>query len=154
MPIPQIPDLRHEQSVLASIRPFIHRVEAEEDEGLAAEVEEAGGKQERKEKRVKAEEKGAVVSNDLTAEGKPGGGPPDIFTGPVRIEWAQVAYIIARDQILWPLLHGLAWGAGGILWTSAWRGYWSEPKTAPSRAGFGTRSSPFAMLARKLGLSK
>lgn len=84
-----------------SIRPFLHRVVVPESENATSSATSA--KEERHEEKVDAGEKGALVSEALTAEGaKEGlekGATSDIFSGPLRIEWAQVCWIIGRDQV-------------------------------------------------------
>lgn len=114
--MPPIPDLRYEQGVLASIRPFIHRVTKDEGKGVAAAAgsvqggeSEKDSEKEKKEKEneqeLQAEEVGAMVTIAMTAEGARDG-KPDIFVAPLRIEWGQVVYVIVRDQVIYPLLQG------------------------------------------------
>jgi len=95
VPIPPIPDLRFEQGVLASIRPYLHRADA----GPAPAAADEGGEGEKKGK-LRAAEKGALASANLTAEGGPRGeSPSDIFMAPLRIQWSQVSYVLVRDQV-------------------------------------------------------
>lgn len=91
IPVPALPDLRFEQGVLLSIRPFVHRVGPKR---------EAKGKGVKAAKREEAEEDGAMVGGPLTKEGaEDGDTQEDVFSGPVRIEWGQLSYVIFRDQV-------------------------------------------------------
>mgnify|MGYP007100404798 CR=1 FL=1 len=95
--------MRFEQGVLASIRPFLHRADADPAPAAADE----GGEGEKKGK-LRAAEKGALASANLTAEGGPRGeSPSDIFMAPLRIQWSQVSYVLVRDQVRLPLLPRL-----------------------------------------------
>ncbi|KAK4054849.1 hypothetical protein OIV83_000773 [Microbotryomycetes sp. JL201] len=153
IPVPPIPDLRFEQGVLMSIRPFLHRAE------IASAVDEAASPpSERHAEKVEAGEKGALVSQALTVEGAEQGlvvgAKSDIFSGPLRIEWPQVVYVIVRDQFVYPLLQGLLWGVGGLWLNSLWA--WNRHRIASQSAGDVTaRSSGGAgsSLLSRLGLS-
>lgn len=91
IPVPALPDLRFEQGVLLSIRPFVHR---------AGPKRVKPSKTENGEEIDEAEKDGAMVGGPLTAEGaEDGDDQEDIFAGPLRIEWAQLCYVIFRDQV-------------------------------------------------------
>jgi transcription antitermination factor NusG len=83
-----------------SIRPFLHRVET--GSGGTGEAKQTV-RTEKDVEKIEAEEKTAFVSEAFTAEGaKEGlakGEQSDIFSGPLRVQWGQVAYIIIRDQV-------------------------------------------------------
>jgi len=94
IPIPPIPDLRYEQGILASIRPFLH---SGMTRGKGKEVEKESEKHELK---VEAAEKTALASAQLTAEGdKTGRVESDVLMGPLRVEWGNVTYVLLRDQV-------------------------------------------------------
>lgn len=101
--VPPIPDLRFEQGVLASLRPFIHRVALSSSSSSASASIAVPNSE--TEKRVDAAEKEALVSTDLTAEGSgkagEGEGVADVFdlTEGIRVEWGQVSYVLLRDQV-------------------------------------------------------
>ena len=83
-----------------SIRPFLHPVT--EDALMQHATEPTTRDAARHEEKVEAGEKGAMVTQALTAEGADRGLAPgatsDIFAGPLRIEWGHVTYVILRDQ--------------------------------------------------------
>lgn len=83
-----------------SIRPFLHRNAPPTD---AATIESSDAESIHHEEKVEAGEKGALVSSALTAEGADQGLRPgedsDIFSGPLRVEWSQVSYVLFRDQV-------------------------------------------------------
>ncbi|KAM0793189.1 hypothetical protein ACM66B_000660 [Microbotryomycetes sp. NB124-2] len=147
IPVPPIPDLRFEQGVLMSIRPFLHPANASTVAGTASPPSE------RHAEKVEAGEKGALVSQALTAEGAEQGlvvgGKSDIFSGPLRIEWPQVIYVIFRDQFVYPLLQGLMWGVGGLWLNSLWA--WNKHRVA-SKSGSSSSSAPRSGLLTRLGL--
>ncbi|GAA5911859.1 hypothetical protein JCM8208_002462 [Rhodotorula glutinis] len=139
VPIPPIPDLRFEQGVLASIRPFLHRADADADADEDDSSDEKKGK-------LRAAEKGALASANLTAEGGPKGeSPSDIFMAPLRIQWSQVSYVLVRDQVVFPLLQGILWGVAGFYLSSAWD--WNKARLAAKSSGTARPS-----LLRSVGL--
>lgn len=97
IPVPPIPDLRYEQGVLASIRPFLHRI----DDARGG----TGGAETEKEKKVATAERTALASAQLTAEGSSSSkrevaaAASDVLMAPLRIEWSKVTYVIVRDQV-------------------------------------------------------
>ncbi|SCV68878.1 BQ2448_999 [Microbotryum intermedium] len=157
IPVPPIPDLRYEQGILMSIRPFLHRVESTTtttttfSTPLAIESEtiivgdesnphcsdRSPAHQERHEERKEVEEKTAMVSSGLTSEaaqkGFKEGVETDLYAGPLRLEWGNIIYVIFRDQFVYPLLQGLVWGAGGLWLASVWE--WNKSRGAASSAG-------------------
>lgn len=86
-----IPDFRFEEGVLLSIRPFLHRIESPKLEHDSTETP-------KEMDRTDLEEKAALVSGALTAEGAKDG-VDDVFAGPLRIEWGPLSYVIFRDQV-------------------------------------------------------
>jgi hypothetical protein len=101
--VPPIPDLRFEQGVLASLRPFIHRIALSPSSSSSSSS--AAVSSSETEKRIDAAEKEALVSTDSTAEGSgkagEGEGVADVFdlTEGIRVEWGQVSYVLLRDQV-------------------------------------------------------
>ncbi|GAA5834213.1 hypothetical protein JCM9279_004247 [Rhodotorula babjevae] len=141
VPIPPIPDLRFEQGVLASIRPFLHRADADPS---AADDDDDNSSE--KKGKLRAAEKGALASANLTAEGGPKGeSPSDIFMAPLRIQWSQVSYILIRDQVVFPLLQGILWGVAGFYLSSVWD--WNKARLAAKSSGTARPS-----LLRSVGL--
>ncbi|KAL8278523.1 hypothetical protein RQP46_009015 [Phenoliferia psychrophenolica] len=148
IPVPPLPDLRYEQGILASIRPFIHRIGP--GKTPVEETAKEGGEKGKAAEREREEEEGAMASTSLSAEAaKDGRGDGDLFgaTPTLRIEWAQVAYVIFRDQLLFPLLQGAAWGLAGMWITGFWS--WNRARLARKGAG-GVGARP---LAARVGLS-
>lgn len=97
IPVPPIPDLRYEQGVLASLKPFLHRVP---DSSAGPLTSSAGHETEKHEREVHAAEKVTLAARNLTAEGTTAAATEsDIFLGPLRVEWSRVAYVIVRDQV-------------------------------------------------------
>lgn len=93
IPVPPIPDLRYEQGVLASIRPFLHRADGAAGARAVVEAGEKSGK-------VATAEKAALASAALTAEGAAQDEhPSDVLMAGLRIEWSKVSYVILRDQV-------------------------------------------------------
>ncbi|TNY21798.1 hypothetical protein DMC30DRAFT_415659 [Rhodotorula diobovata] len=145
VPIPPIPDLRFEQGVLASIRPFLHRAD------LAAASSSSPSSSDDKQKKGKlyAAEKGALASANLTAEGGRGGpegeSPSDVLMAPLRIEWTKVTYVLLRDQVVFPLLQGILWGCAGFYLSQAWS--WNKARLAAKAEG-----KPRPSLLRSVGI--
>ncbi|BGP44823.1 hypothetical protein JCM10450v2_000638 [Rhodotorula kratochvilovae] len=136
VPVPPIPDLRFEQGVLASIRPFLHRADG------SGEADSGAGE---KKGRLAAAEKGALASANLTAEGGAAGeGPSDVFMAP-RIEWSKVTYVLLRDQVIFPLLQGVLWGVAGFYLGAVWD--WNKGRLAAKARGSGRPS-----LLRSVGI--
>ncbi|ORY85298.1 hypothetical protein BCR35DRAFT_351623 [Leucosporidium creatinivorum] len=153
IPVPPIPDLRFEQGVLMSIRPFIHRAEPSEVPAISAAAAAEDVEHPHHDEKVQAGERGAVVGTALTAEGAehglPEGESSDIFMGPLRIEWGQLSYVIVRDQFIYPLLQGLLWGVGSLWLGSLWS--WNRARLAAKSGGRPAPSGP-GLLAR-LGIN-
>uniref|UniRef100_A0A0K3CH91 FGENESH: predicted gene_9.296 protein n=1 Tax=Rhodotorula toruloides TaxID=5286 RepID=A0A0K3CH91_RHOTO len=128
IPVPPIPDLRYEQGVLASIRPFLHRI----DDNNAGELQ--AGEATEKEKKVLTAEKSALASAQLTAEGSSKReSASDVLMAPLRIEWSKVTYVIVRDQVVFPLLQGIAWGVAGFYLSALWD--WNKARLAVKKSG-------------------
>ncbi|BGP28893.1 hypothetical protein JCM10296v2_000629 [Rhodotorula toruloides] len=131
IPVPPIPDLRYEQGVLASIRPFLHRIDAGDDESQQRQGEGEGAE---KEKKVLTAEKSALASAQLTAEGSSKReSASDVLMAPLRIEWSKVTYVIVRDQVVFPLLQGIAWGVAGFYLSALWD--WNKARLAVKKSG-------------------
>ncbi|GJN91642.1 hypothetical protein Rhopal_004665-T1 [Rhodotorula paludigena] len=131
IPVPPIPDLRYEQGVLASIRPFLHRADGAAGARVAAEAGEKSGK-------VATAEKAALASAALTAEGAAQDEPPsDVLMAGLRIEWSKVSYVILRDQVVFPLLQGVLWGVAGFYLNAAWN--WNKTRLAYKAQGIPER---------------
>ncbi|GAA5994063.1 hypothetical protein JCM11641_005960, partial [Rhodosporidiobolus odoratus] len=117
VPVPAVPDLRFEQGVLASLRPFIHRLSPLPTASLPSPSPSSEAK-------TAATEKAVLVTTDLTAEGtRQAGGTGegsgreeadvfDLMDG-VRVQWAKVGWVVTRDQVIFPLLQGVLWCVGG-----------------------------------------
>lgn len=107
IPIPPIPDLRYEQGILASIRPFLHSTTTTTTEGKGKRVE-LEKETEKHELKVEAAEKTALASAQLTAEGEKSGRiESDVLMGPLRVEWGNVTYVLLRDQVSFHFLTSL-----------------------------------------------
>ncbi|SCZ91013.1 BZ3500_MvSof-1268-A1-R1_Chr1-3g02476 [Microbotryum saponariae] len=147
--VPPIPDLRYEQGILMSIRPFLHRLQPTTSTTVIASNEETilgdeninplPSHQERHEERKEVEEKTAMVSSALTAEaardGLKQGEQTDLLAGPLRFEWGKIVYVIFRDQFIYPLLQGLVWGVGGLWIASLWD--WNKSRLDASAGAAG-----------------
>ncbi|KAF8893223.1 hypothetical protein CPB84DRAFT_1783472 [Gymnopilus junonius] len=100
--LPVIPDLRFEYSYLRSVKPFVkvERVTTTRDkkkggsEGTEDSYEQIEG--DREGEHEKGEGKIARVGT---------GGPSEVIT----VQWAKVAWVTIRDQVISPLLQGLVW---------------------------------------------
>ncbi|BGP21701.1 hypothetical protein Rt10032_c01g0404 [Rhodotorula toruloides] len=130
IPVPPIPDLRYEQGVLVSIRPFLHRIDND-----AVPAQRRGGCQgAENEKKVLTAEKSALASAQLTAEGSSKReSASDVLMAPLRIEWSKVTYVIMRDQVVFPLLQGIAWGVAGFYLGALWD--WNKARLAVKESG-------------------
>lgn len=93
--MPAIPDLRFEQGVLMSLRPFLHRPTG------ASTVEKVETAEEKEHaERVEVEETGAMVSSNFMEEDAGRKEASEVFlTGFGGAEWGQIAYVIFRDQV-------------------------------------------------------
>jgi hypothetical protein len=98
--LPVIPDLRFEQSYLKSIKGFIHV--KEESQELRVLDEKGKGKEKADLAQEGQDQRSQVIRKDVR---------PIINSSHhlVRIEWSQVAWITARDQVISPLLQGALW---------------------------------------------
>ncbi|GAA6022698.1 hypothetical protein JCM11491_003735 [Sporobolomyces phaffii] len=146
IPIPPIPDLRYEQGILSSIRPFLHSspsTTTTTTTTAATEHGERGAPHESREHQEKLEtvEKVVLASSQLTAEGpatEGKGSPSDaLMSGPLRIEWGMVSYVLFRDQVVFPLLQGVLWGMAGIYLNGLWE--WNRERLAGKNSAEGAR---------------
>ncbi|GAA5893029.1 hypothetical protein JCM6882_006919 [Rhodosporidiobolus microsporus] len=154
VPIPPIPDLRYEQGVLASIRPFIHRVAAPSSSSspFSSSAPSAASTSGEKPKPAleKTVETTALATTSLTAEGPGKGGEEgevNVFDlgGEVRVEWGRVAWVLGRDQIIFPLLQGILWALGGYYLSAFWS--WNRARLDASSRGL-----PRPSLLRSVGI--
>ncbi|KDE08211.1 hypothetical protein MVLG_01478 [Microbotryum lychnidis-dioicae p1A1 Lamole] len=171
--VPPIPDLRYEQGILMSIRPFLHRVQPTTTTSTTVipldtetilvdeDINRLRSDQERNEERKEVQEKTTMVSSALTCEaakeGLKKGEQTDLFAGPLRFEWGKIMYVIFRDQFIYPLLQGLVWGVGGLWIASLWD--WNKSRSdANAGAASATRGtvkkgvSPVSNWLAKFGL--
>lgn len=112
IPIPPIPDLRYEQGILASLRPFLHSTsnnnthstEGGQEDGSRMRLE-----TNEHELKMAFVEKTSLATPQLTAEGGGEGGnssatltktnQSDVLMGGLRVEWGNVVYVLVRDQV-------------------------------------------------------
>ncbi|PWN22308.1 hypothetical protein BCV69DRAFT_281314 [Microstroma glucosiphilum] len=135
-----IPDMRFEQSYLASIRGFIHELEPaqarrEKKEAIAASrrkhrgvIEEEGG--------VGEEEEVGEEEGERWIEARNPKGEPELWIGRLRIDWVPLLYVTFRDQLLSPLVQGAVWGVVGLCLTQgkgALKAYLSAPRAQKRR---------------------
>lgn len=119
--IKSIPDLRFEQSYLASIRGFIHEEDDRRKDKLFNDV---GKKQQRhssiqeefERHRSQTEE---YVKNQDSDKSKISmtrstHGEPELWLGRLRIEWLPLCYLTIRDQLLSPIIQGAVFGIAGL----------------------------------------
>ncbi|GAA5870313.1 hypothetical protein JCM16303_001960 [Sporobolomyces ruberrimus] len=157
IPIPPIPDLRYEQGILSSLKPFLHSVTPSTTttptSGKGKEKRETEEHQEKLETVAKT----VLASSQLTAQGderhERKGDQSDALMGPLTIEWGMVSYVILRDQVVFPLLQGVLWGMAGIYLNGLWE--WNRSRLAAKNLAQGarrTQGSGPGLLSR-LGLS-
>ncbi|PWZ02916.1 hypothetical protein BCV70DRAFT_214414 [Testicularia cyperi] len=136
--LPTLPDLRFEQSYIATIRQHLHGQETKEAEHL-----------DHYEKLTHIVE---VTQPRVDAE-------LEFWSGNLRIEWFPVLYITLRDQVLSPLIQGAVWGLGGILLSQV-RQYFSAtsrppPTSKPSKLkGVTAAETGRGSLLKALGLGR
>jgi len=103
IPIPPIPDLRYEQGILSSIKPFLHSASTDQSQNRR------GGAVPKEtvehEEKLETVEKTVLASSQLTAgqgreqELETGRHQSEALMGPLRIEWGMVSYVLFRDQV-------------------------------------------------------
>ncbi|KZT69977.1 hypothetical protein DAEQUDRAFT_765020 [Daedalea quercina L-15889] len=115
--IPAVPDLRFEQSYLASIKPYVH-IERTPDKQLTSDVKGKG----------KAVDTQGCASQ-VTAE-------------VITVQWGRVVWITTRDQIISPLLQGALRGLAGVFLTpllaeagAKFHAWWSKGAFRSDRPG-------------------
>ncbi|GAA5908301.1 uncharacterized protein JCM6883_004340 [Sporobolomyces salmoneus] len=150
IPIPPIPDLRYEQGILSSIKPFLHSTKTTTmGKKVKRETEEH-------EEKLETVEKVVLASSQLTAgteEDAEGTHQSDALMGPLRIEWGMVSYVLFRDQVIFPLLQGVLWGMAGIYLNGLWE--WNRKRLATKDLAQGirrTQGSSGPGLLSRLGL--
>ncbi|GAA5838392.1 hypothetical protein JCM11251_004923 [Rhodosporidiobolus azoricus] len=150
VPIPPIPDLRFEQGVLASIRPFIHRLSPPASSASSSASARPSSSSTDSEKLKRTAEETVLATTSLTAEGtgKAGDeGEVNVFDlrDAVRVEWGRVAWVLSRDQVIYPLLQGVLWAVGGYYLSAFWQ--WNRARLDASSRGL-----PRPSLLRSLGI--
>ncbi|PWN27732.1 hypothetical protein BDZ90DRAFT_170559 [Jaminaea rosea] len=133
--LPTIPDLRFEQSYLASVRGFIHELSPEQAEREKDEAVRRGMRRGEKEAhegldglvvagRVgddddddddEVDEKAGMGREARTQAVKKeeGHGEPELWIGRLRIDWLPLLHLTLRDQIFSPLVQGAIWAVVG-----------------------------------------
>ncbi|CAO1614326.1 unnamed protein product [Sympodiomycopsis kandeliae] len=105
--LPQvIPDLRFEQSYIASIRGFIHELEPEEAEDEKREAIELSEKE--------TPNDGKTSRPPAIVEARSPKGEPELWIGRLRIDWLPLLKATIRDQFLSPMIQGALWGIVGL----------------------------------------
>ncbi|KAJ9477053.1 hypothetical protein PHBOTO_000721 [Pseudozyma hubeiensis] len=137
--LPTLPDLRFEQSYLATIRNFLH----EEQPSSSNHHDES-------EKQPSTHDSGEDHHHKVELTHGKAGGDHELWLGNLRVEWFPILYVTVRDQLLSPLVQGAVWGLGGLLLTQ-FRQYLSASKA--SRSAKGARGGTPSIL-RSLGLGK
>jgi hypothetical protein len=97
--LPVIPDFRFESSYLKSIKGLVH-IEESQEHVVADENAQAKGKGELPQE--SQEQKAQDIRRDVNPI-------VDSSHHLVRIDWSQVAWVTARDQVISPLLQGALW---------------------------------------------
>ncbi|PWN31499.1 uncharacterized protein FA14DRAFT_162746 [Meira miltonrushii] len=110
VPIKSIPDLRFEQSYLASIRGFIH----EEDDQKARLMKSSQWNDSEVKSQIEGESKNSDSNLlDITTT-RSSHGEPELWIGRLRIEWFPLLYLTLRDQLLSPIVQGAVFGMAGL----------------------------------------
>ncbi|KAN0066371.1 hypothetical protein ACQY0O_000465 [Thecaphora frezii] len=99
--LPAIPDLRFEQSYLATIRSFLH--ETDKEEALQQKLHEQEVKN------------GPDYAKPRKVQKTRGEGETELWLGALRVEWVPLLYVTVRDQVFSPLIQGVTWGLGTLL---------------------------------------
>ena len=111
LPIKSVPDLRFEQSYLASIRGFIH----EEDGQKARMIKNSEwNHSESSKSQIEGESKKSDSHLLDIKTTRSSHGEPELWLGRVRIEWLPLLYLTLRDQLLSPIVQGAVFGMAGI----------------------------------------
>ncbi|SPO20679.1 uncharacterized protein UTRI_00155 [Ustilago trichophora] len=136
--LPTLPDLRFEQSYLATIRGFLH-----EDQPTAAE-DESSSLNEKQDHHHKVE---ITHSNAKDVH--------ELWLGNLRVEWFPILYVTVRDQLLSPLVQGAVWGLGGLLFTQIRQYTATRVRDArSSKAAATSTKGGSSSILRSLGLSR
>ncbi|KAE8234293.1 hypothetical protein CF326_g667 [Tilletia indica] len=155
-----MPDMRFEQSYLATIRGFMHELQPEEGE---------------EEKRAVREDRHGTDDHDAEGEKTEGGrekehrvvatvsrtSEPELWLGNLKVEWYPLLWVTFRDQIISPLVQGTVWGLAGLALAQT-RSFMMERRRlsaqhAPSHrssASKGSSSSVGKSLLQALGLGR
>ncbi|GAA96919.1 uncharacterized protein L969DRAFT_105494 [Mixia osmundae IAM 14324] len=91
LPVP-VPDFRFEQGYLLSIAPYVKPAKRSSTEPLQGEPV-----------KIDSEEDAALASTG------------DMFAQPVIVDWAKIAYLTLRDQMIWPFLTAIAWSSATFM---------------------------------------
>ncbi|EST09751.1 hypothetical protein PSEUBRA_000133 [Kalmanozyma brasiliensis GHG001] len=140
--LPTLPDLRFEQSYLATIRGFLHEEHPSKSSDASEFVEEKHGLKTDDKSKEDHHHKIAITHSKAKDE-------HELWLGNLRVEWFPILYVTVRDQLLSPLVQGAVWGLGGLLLTQ-FRQYLSARASSP-RVG---SSKPKPSMLRSLGLNK
>ncbi|KAH9836311.1 uncharacterized protein C8Q71DRAFT_761791 [Rhodofomes roseus] len=108
--MPAVPDLRFEQSYLASIKPYVHIERSVVEQPVV-------------------DEKGKGKAAELPGEGD----GSEVTTEVITVQWGRVTWITTRDQIISPLLQGALRGLAGVFLTpllfdagAKFRAWWAK----------------------------
>ncbi|KAJ1030494.1 hypothetical protein NDA16_001403 [Ustilago loliicola] len=145
--LPTLPDLRFEQSYLATIRNFLH--EEQPPSSSQDESSEFNEKQDLTDEKDEDHHHKIEVTRS-NADKK----YHELWLGNLRVEWFPILYVTVRDQLLSPLVQGAVWGLGGLLYTQ-FRQYMSaRVKDARMSKGNGVARGSNPSILRSLGLNK
>ncbi|CAO1637903.1 unnamed protein product [Parajaminaea phylloscopi] len=121
-----LPDLRFEQSYLASVRAFIHELTPQQAEAQKERVisEKEGAKGSDGEEDigrrapwiVTGHSEDASASDPSISKPRPSWhhGEPELWIGRLRVDWLPLVTVTIRDQIFSPLFQGALWGVIGL----------------------------------------
>ncbi|CCF53837.1 uncharacterized protein UHO2_00928 [Ustilago hordei] len=145
--LPTLPDLRFEQSYLATIRNFLH-----EDPPCSTSQDDSPEFNEKQdltdEKEQDHHHEVEITRSNADKKGH------ELWLGNLRVELFPILYVTIRDQLLTPLVQGAVWGLGGLLLTQVRQYMSARVKVAKmSKGNAGPRGSNPNIL-RSLGLSK
>ncbi|CBQ67512.1 conserved hypothetical protein [Sporisorium reilianum SRZ2] len=109
--LPTLPDLRFEQSYLATIRGFLHEDTPQHDAD---------------EKHHRVDVTHSAVRDEH-----------ELWLGNLRVEWFPILYVTLRDQLVSPLIQGAVWGLGGLLLAQVRQFVAARAKTGGQRGNTG-----------------
>jgi len=107
-----MPDMRFEQSYLATIRGFVHELRPEESTDEKRAVEQARGKDgapsDLAEEITTTKPPKVVATLHRTPE-------PELWVGNLKVDWYPLFWVTFRDQVMSPLVQGTVWGLAGLV---------------------------------------